>query len=368
MEKTDNAVVASQTTVIERFLRHEGNAKNVLEIVPASIVIFNNDREIVYANSHAKKIAGGCGKEEIVGKRAGDVFECSHVTDGIKCGNTMYCEVCGLANAIVSGQKGRSERNECRVALKNGTALDLCVNSYPVTAEGERFVVCTILDIGGSKRRELLEQVFFHDVLNTACSILGYAELIREKGGTAHSDLAESLYISVMRLIDEIQGQRQIVSAECGDMVVSPERLDSLELIRTAKLICSSGKVSFGKTIHIDGDATSESFISDGSLIRRVLNNMLKNALEASYEGDIVLIGCNRNNDKIKFWVKNKGHISSEDQLRIFNRSFSTKGQGRGVGTYSMKLLSERYLKGKVDFSSSEETGTVFSASYPISI
>lgn len=33
-------------------------------------------------------------------------------------------------------------------------------------------------------------------------------------------------------------------------------------------------------------------------------------------------------------------------QLQIFNRSFSTKGKGRGTGTYSMKLLTKRYLKG----------------------
>lgn len=33
-------------------------------------------------------------------------------------------------------------------------------------------------------------------------------------------------------------------------------------------------------------------------------------------------------------------------QLQIFQRSFSTKGKGRGLGTYSIKLLTERYLKG----------------------
>ena len=37
-------------------------------------------------------------------------------------------------------------------------------------------------------------------------------------------------------------------------------------------------------------------------------------------------------------------------QLQIFKRSFSTKGAARGLGTYSMRLLSERYLKGVVSF------------------
>mgnify|MGYP006293419399 CR=1 len=39
--------------------------------------------------------------------------------------------------------------------------------------------------------------------------------------------------------------------------------------------------------------------------------------------------------------------------MLLFKRSFSTKGVGRGIGTYSMKLFGEKYLKGKVDFKNS---------------
>jgi sensor histidine kinase regulating citrate/malate metabolism len=51
-----------------------------------------------------------------------------------------------------------------------------------------------------------------------------------------------------------------------------------------------------------------------------------------------------------------------EVQLQIFQRSFSTKGKGRGVGTYSMKLLTERYLGGKLAFTSAAGEGTTFTA------
>jgi PAS domain-containing protein len=40
-------------------------------------------------------------------------------------------------------------------------------------------------------------------------------------------------------------------------------------------------------------------------------------------------------------------------------------GRGRGLGTYSMRLLSQRYLKGDVTFTSSDEKETTFRASYP---
>jgi len=55
-------------------------------------------------------------------------------------------------------------------------------------------------------------------------------------------------------------------------------------------------------------------------------------------------------------------------QLQVFNRSFSTKGQGRGIGTYSIRLLVTRYLRGTVDFTSSKEQGTTFRARLPLEI
>jgi signal transduction histidine kinase len=53
--------------------------------------------------------------------------------------------------------------------------------------------------------------------------------------------------------------------------------------------------------------------------------------------------------------------MSEEVQRQLFQRSFSTKGIGRGLGTYSIRLLTENYLKGKVSFISNETEGTVFS-------
>ena len=57
-----------------------------------------------------------------------------------------------------------------------------------------------------------------------------------------------------------------------------------------------------------------------------------------------------------------------EVQLQVFQRSFSTKGENRGLGTYSIRLLTERYLKGQVSFTSSPETGTIFTAAYPLTL
>ena len=87
--------------------------------------------------------------------------------------------------------------------------------------------------------------------------------------------------------------------------------------------------------------------MTDKILLQRIIINMLKNALEAtSYEGT-VRTGIENRGEKIRFWVRNEGVIPHDVQMQIFKRSFSTKGKGRGIGTYSVRLLAENYLKGK---------------------
>jgi len=46
--------------------------------------------------------------------------------------------------------------------------------------------------------------------------------------------------------------------------------------------------------------------------------------------------------------------------MRIFKRSFSIKGKGRGICKYSVRILAENYLKVKTGFISSERDGTIF--------
>ena len=95
---------------------------------------------------------------------------------------------------------------------------------------------------------------------------------------------------------------------------------------------------------------------------------MIKNALESSNEGDKVTAGSRINENEIEFYIHNNVFMPDEVQLQIFQRSFSTKGTGRGLGTYSIKLLSEKYLRGKVLFESSEGNGTTFYARFPLQI
>ena len=144
--------------------------------------------------------------------------------------------------------------------------------------------------------------------------------------------------------------------------------IDSLELLQEVTDTYDSQPFADRRHIRVDENAQRIVFTSDKTLLQRVIGNMLKNALEASGSGDTVTLGCEMRGDRIEFRVHNPNPMPREIQLQVFQCSFSTKGPGRGIGTYSMKLLSERYLQGNVSFTSSAEAGTVFRARYPLSL
>ena len=88
---------------------------------------------------------------------------------------------------------------------------------------------------------------------------------------------------------------------------------------------------------------------------------MTANALEATPAGGEIRVSCEPDAGVVTFRVRNAGVMPPEVQAGVFHRSFSTKARrGRGLGTYSMKLLGERYLRGSVGFASNEAEGTVF--------
>jgi signal transduction histidine kinase len=178
----------------------------------------------------------------------------------------------------------------------------------------------------------------------------------------------ETIFSLTNRLIDEIKSQRDLLSAENNELIVNPVTCNSLEIISDVIVLYSNHQVIKEKEIIIDQNSENINFISDNVLLKRVLGNMIKNALEASNEGDKVTAGSRFNENEIEFYIHNNIFMPDEVQLQIFQRSFSTKGTGRGLGTYSIKLLSEKYLRGKVLFESSEGNGTTFYARFPLQI
>lgn len=335
---------------------------NFSNSVSQMVVVLNENRQIVFSNKPFNDFLGMEDTKDILGKRPGEAVNCIHAFSGEGgCGTTEFCRKCGAINAILESQKGEKTENECRILTVNNDALDLKVSASPFKFNGNSFTIFTITDISDEKRKHILERLFYHDVLNSAGGISGLSGIMPDL-----SDRIEMIRIAGLinraseNLIEEIQVQRQLTSAEKGDLIPDFNECYSLQILKDLADLYSKHPLIEEKFIVIRKNSHLFSLNTDKVLLRRIIGNMIKNALEASFPGDTVTLYCKKESGKSTFTVHNKTFIPREIQLQLFKRSFTTKGTGRGLGTYSMKLLGEKYLKGKVGFESTPEEGTTF--------
>jgi signal transduction histidine kinase len=352
-----------------RFFADKELVSKLFNAVPDVFLVLNEQRQIVFANRAMLDLIGVKDSDTVNGLRPGEVLDCVHAFENPGgCGTSEFCKTCGAVLAILSSLRGKEAVQECRIVQKNGNALDLRVWTTPLTIGERTYSLFAVNDISHEKRRRVLERIFFHYIMNTAGGLQGVSELLQDATVDELDELKQMVYALAERLVDEIQTQRMLSAAETDDLVISPVQVHSVTVLRELADFYRNHEVARGRYIRLDPNTHDVSFVTDKTLLSRVIGNMLKNALEATKSGESVTLGCRANTDSVEIWVSNPTFMPRNVQLQVFQRSFSTKGSGRGLGTYSIKLLTERYLQGQVSFTTSEEAGTTFTARYPLAI
>lgn len=343
-------------------------AAHLFSIMPYVMLVLNKYRQVIYSNRRLLEILGIPSGDELLGLRPGELFKCIH-SERLEggCGTTEYCSVCGAVLAILESQKTKSKvEKECLITVsgeKGPMSMELMVHAVPAVGVDEEYILFTIRDISVEKRKRAIEQVFFHDLLNTSGALKGLVEIMKGTGNPEElKELSACVDETAAVLLDEIKNQKDLLAAEHGELAVTPALFSVREVLE--KLIGvyerdDTNRNSFCLTCPMDLVLSS-----DVVLVRRMMNNMLKNAVEAS-EAGLILVSALRKGSFVELSVSNGQWIPRDIQLQIFKRSFSTKGEGRGLGTYGMKLIGEKYLGGYVRFFSRKKTGTTFFLGLP---
>ncbi|TKG94105.1 HAMP domain-containing histidine kinase [Puteibacter caeruleilacunae] len=353
--KLDATSILKESPIIEE----------ILGTLSQATVILNQDRRVVYANSALFENLGITEDTFVINLRPGNILNCINATKVPEgCGEAEPCKLCGANITIRNSMKNvKKETGECRVVgKKDGEYFyyDLAVSATPFHSGNQGFTILSIADISSEKRKKALERIFFHDIINIAGSMTAITDLIPVVDKDEKEELIGMLGVLSTQILDEIKSQQQLVKAENNELDVNKTPLLSKDILEKLIQQLYHHPVAEDKIIKIDRKAEQLSFSSDHTLLNRVLINMVKNALEATKSDGKVTIGCKEEEGIIDFWVQNTACMPAEVQMQIFQRSFSTKGNSRGLGTYSMKLLGEKYLGGHVYFTSTEEDGTLF--------
>lgn len=364
-ERASKEEVRHQHEVVE----NKPLLKAALNAMPQGVIILNPQRQIIFANAALCKDLHVHSVREVLGQRPGEVFNCVHVPQSPSgCGTSETCQTCGAVIAILEAQKSGENMQECRLTRLAGQqeeSVDLRVKAVNMEIDDQNFQVLTLSDVSDEKRRRMLERLFFHDILNTAGGLRGYAEMLKSMVSGELASLADGVYEISDALTQEILNQRNILSAENNELVTDFLPMETRTFLNEVIVRYQGHQEAEGKQLIMGPDVPDANFVSDPILLGRVVGNLVKNALEASGPGETVTVGAAASVKEIEFLVHNPAVMPREVQLQIFKRSFSTKGTGRGLGTYSVKMLTKNYLGGRVIFVSGPETGTIFRVIIP---
>lgn len=339
-ERVSEAEIRRQVEVVAG----EATLQAMLEAFPGPAVLLNDRRQILVANSGFRAAAVDFG----LGKRPGDCLGCvvaQRAPDG--CGTDAACSTCGAGRSLSrleSGERGPL-REECLLTRDGTMGEEELAFEAGVTRLPDGWTMLALRDISGEKHRRVLERCFLHDVLNAAGGVQGLADL----AASGDESLNRMLPSAAAAVVEELRHHQALLAAESGELVPDRRRLALSGLCAEVTGLYARHPVSQGKRVAVVCEPVH--VVADRVLLRRILGNLLKNALEASRPGAVIALAVHRSGHNVLITVRNPGEMTVEVQHQVFRRYFSTKAaSGRGIGTWSVKMLTERYLGGSVGF------------------
>jgi len=223
-----------------------------------------------------------------------------------------------------------------------------------------------------ARLREEVESIIRHDLKSPLMVILNLPGLLMKRCG---EDANQRHYLQMIesagrKMLDMINSSIDLYKMENDSYVARCVPVDVLRVIRQIVDSFLTAAKEKGVRIRVlsgggEADEKEEVWIKGEELLFYTLcANLIKNAVEASPENEVVTVGLDVG-PSVTLSIHNRGAIPESVRGRFFEK-FATAGKenGTGLGAYSAKLIALT-LGGTIGFETSEEKGTTISVSLP---
>lgn len=199
--------------------------------------------------------------------------------------------------------------------------------------------------------------VLAHELRNPLAALKGHAQLLLEQlqVGSRQHDKA----IRVVKETERLESLSEDLLSFVRTTVI--ER----QAVSPAQLLTECAETLADPRIELDTQGAPATWLLDPARMQQVLNNLLRNALEASTAAGRVLAGVHTEKGQLVLVVRDFGKgIPSQDIEKIFEPFYTTRARGTGLGLpISRRLVSLH--GGTLTASNAAEGGALFCIRLP---
>ncbi len=361
---------------IESYARSEAQYRHLLEALNDAIFLVN-DTSYVYVNKSGAELLGYSDPAELIGA---DAFE------------NVAPEHRDLVRARVQARmKGEEAPDEYELKLikKDGSAIDVEVKASRIVFEGKPASLAIDKDVTSQKQmreqikryteeleqqvekrtQELLEaqqlaaagrmaSMVGHDLRSPLQSIRNAAYLMKKQPERSE-EMLSSIESSVDRALVMLEELRHRTRE-------TPLKIESTDLPGLISDVINEVAASEAVKIELLLDPELKMVEVDPLKVRRVFDNLIRNAVEAMPEGGRLTIETRSGADSFTIRIADTGVGIPEDLVpNLFKPFYTTKSKGLGLGlAYSLKAVEAH--GGRIEVESQVGKGTTFKIVMPL--
>lgn len=343
---------------------------SIIDSVPIPMAVLDRNCQIVASNSCFSQHFRGLGLPLGIGMRPGEALNCVHAADGAAgCGTGPNCPDCGAYRSVASARAGNKCTNKCRLDIETSHGIKSVsteITASSVKVGEEPFVLFSMIDLSHNVQRNLIDHAFFHDLLNGLWIIIASANMLSQTTPPDNPNYYVNTITSrAESLVASTVSQRDLADAQEDRLELSITKVDPKVLLKEAvRLYKIDGKNT--KCILLTQPMLpTVDLYSDKSLLQRVLLNLLITVGQASTPSSLIELGYEPTGENLTFWLRNRTLMVSAEEISHFNKTFSTT-YWQGTGSYTMQIITNKYLSGTFHASCNENAGTKFELIVPL--
>lgn len=285
-----------------------------------------------------------------------------------------------LGKDLAMLKEGKTVSYESVLQGQNNTQINVEVYVHNITVEGVELLQWIMRDVTERKSldtlREDLASMIYHDLRSPLANVVSGLDVLQMMLPADQDPTIRSVLDIAMRSTERVQRLANSLldtsRMEAGQRIGNPEPGAVVDLIQAGLEAVSPSAQA--KEIKLEAAVVKglPKVMVDSEMIRRVLINLMENAIKYSSEGMTITAGAKRAGDFVEMYIKDEARgIPKSEQERIFEKfarvqlGASGNTKGLGLGLAYCKLAVEGH-GGKIWVESEVGKGSRFAFTLPI--